>query len=93
MVEKKENFLRQQRTLKIQATQTIQIKQRPITIVAIKATTKVSSSFERKTKVSSSFERNKSKKILVISKIPIMQVLLNMKLGCNGFKAKYWNDY
>jgi hypothetical protein len=83
MVEKKENFMRQQRTLKIQATQAIQIKERPITIVAIKATTKVSSSFER----------NKSKKILVISKIPIMQVLLNMKLGCNGFKAKYWNDY
>jgi len=83
MVEKRENFMRQQRTLKIQATQAIQIKERPITIVAIKATTKVSSSFER----------NKSKKILVMSKIPIMQVLLNMKLGCNGFKDKYWNDY
>jgi hypothetical protein len=40
-------LLRQQRTLKIQATQAIQKKKRPITIVAIKGTTNVSACFKK----------------------------------------------
>jgi hypothetical protein len=52
-------LLRQQRTLKIQATQAIQKKKRPVTIVAINGTTNMSACLKR----------NKSNKILTMSRI------------------------
>lgn len=57
-------MLRQQTTSRIQITQAIQRKERPVTIVVIKGTTNMSAGFKR----------NRSKKILAISKIPIMLI-------------------
>jgi len=71
MLEKRGNLLRQLRTLRIQTTQAIQRKERPITIVVIKGTTNMSAGFKR----------NRSKTILAMSRIPIMQIWLNKKLS------------
>jgi hypothetical protein len=71
MLEKRGNLLRQQRTLRIQKTQAIQRKERPITIVVIKGTTNMSAGFKR----------NRIKMILAMSRIPIMQIWLNKKLS------------
>ena len=79
-LETKGDFLRQQRTLKLMQPKQFKKIERHVTIMAINGITNISVGKKK----------NRSKKILAMSRISIMQIWLNMKPGWfNDFKVAY----